>query len=138
MNKFDNFEQRPLCPKWAENWKLVNEIHYKAMPEYDIPASTVKTYVDVDSIEKHGSIREYWVKSVEYDFGKQKSFTLKTYAVFDCANNRGATKIYANGRVVPDHKLQWFPVCTGNEPPPEHIFDIRCLLFHEHKFICSQ
>lgn len=127
---------------YAENWQLVKEIHREAMPEADIDAETEKIYVDVDSIEKDGSIRGYWLKSVIYDFGLEETFTIKTYNLFDCASNRGAIKIYDNGDVVPDHKLVWIPVCTGNEPSRVgdlgSLFKIDCLPFEEHEFVCGQ
>jgi len=42
-----------LCSQaCAENWQLVSEYHYEAMPDEGIDAETEKVYVDVDSIEK--------------------------------------------------------------------------------------
>jgi hypothetical protein len=128
-----------LCSQaCAENWQLVSEYRYEAIPDEGIDAETEKVYVDVDSIEKDGSLRKYWKKTVTYDFGSQETSSEKVYKLFDCAKNRGATKIFDSGRVVPDHKLMWFPICTGNEPPPTHMFDIKCLTFPEQKLVCEQ
>jgi hypothetical protein len=129
------------CPVWAENWQLVDEMYLEADPDLGYGASTVKTYVDMDSIEKNGSLREYWIKDVEYDHETKETYTTKVYYVFDCSRNQGAIKIYATGKVVPDNKLSWVPVCTGNEPPPANMFDalvIKCRPYYEHKFVCGQ
>ena len=127
-----------LCSQaCAENWQLVEEYYYEGKPDKDNDAQSEKVYVDVDSIEKDGSLRKYWMKIVTY-YGLDEIFTEKGYRLFDCAKNRGATKIFDDGSVAPDNELVWVPMCTGNEPSPKHMFDIKCLPFPEKKIVCGK